>query len=274
VGSDSSAPYTLLSLKEFRSSFPEIHDINPFIIHGYRPHLSPSQCFSSAINVHNESVNIWSHAFAAVFFAIATSLVVGAYASVIPITDTLIITTYLTTAVACMTTSAAYHTLCASSPETRKTLAKCDWLSIIALMLVSDFPFIYYPFQNDPQIVCAYTSLIAIAASVVAFTISHNKMHTKNRTRIAAFLALIAIASIHIVHAHISCPECAIPSIAIQPFAMYAVGLCFFCSKFPERIRPQSFHTWFNSHQIWHICVVVGATLHFISIMALRDIAR
>ena len=44
----------------------------------------------------------------------------------------------------------------------------------------------------------------------------------------------------------------------IRSFACYAVGVSFYSSQAPESLFPGRFHLFFASHQLWHVCVVIG----------------
>lgn len=39
----------------------------------------------------------------------------------------------------------------------------------------------------------------------------------------------------------------------------YGIGVTFMITKWPELRWPDRFDYWFQSHQIWHVCVVLGA---------------
>ncbi|KAF9238451.1 hypothetical protein DTO006G1_9196 [Penicillium roqueforti] len=45
------------------------------------------------------------------------------------------------------------------------------------------------------------------------------------------------------------------------------IGVLFYATHFPESWKPGSFDIWGSSHQIFHIAVVIGATIHLYGIL-------
>ena len=43
----------------------------------------------------------------------------------------------------------------------------------------------------------------------------------------------------------------------------YIIGVIFMITKWPESRWPGKFDYWFQSHQIWHVCVVIGALIQY-----------
>ena len=48
-------------------------------------------------------------------------------------------------------------------------------------------------------------------------------------------------------------------------YFMFALGLFFYLSNFPERYYPGKFDIWFQSHQLWHVFVFFGVFVHFVN---------
>ena len=42
-------------------------------------------------------------------------------------------------------------------------------------------------------------------------------------------------------------------------YSLYALGIVFYISRFPERLFPGRFDLLGASHQLWHCCVVLAA---------------
>jgi len=49
--------------------------------------------------------------------------------------------------------------------------------------------------------------------------------------------------------------------------AFYLGGAFLYGSRIPERHYPGKFDFWFHSHQIFHICVLVAALLHYVGLV-------
>lgn len=48
----------------------------------------------------------------------------------------------------------------------------------------------------------------------------------------------------------------------VETFAWYVLGVVFYALQIPERFWPGAFDLFGSSHQLWHICVVLGALQH------------
>lgn len=53
---------------------------------------------------------------------------------------------------------------------------------------------------------------------------------------------------------------------------LYLVGALLYATRTPERFFPGKFDIWFQSHQLFHMCVVIAAFTHYygISEMAMK----
>jgi len=257
------------SLKEYTTAYPEIKDTNKYILTGYRPHSCAVKCIDSTMEVHNETINIWTHGFGAMFFLTVTVLASITYAKMMPMVEYALTIAYLSSVTLYMFLSTAYHTFNSYSPKARTVLSKLDWIGIIILMVASDAPVLYYSFKSNHTLLASY-SIAVISSAVVAIAIvTSEKTYNNARLRSATFLILVSIGLAHVVHVYNICPTCNFHVLALQSFVFYGIGYVFFATKFPECVYPGKVDIAVNSHQIWHMCVVVAAILHFISIMTM-----
>ncbi len=49
--------------------------------------------------------------------------------------------------------------------------------------------------------------------------------------------------------------------------SLYVLGALTYASRIPERFLPGKFDFWGQSHQLFHLCVVVAAVLHYKSVI-------
>jgi len=49
--------------------------------------------------------------------------------------------------------------------------------------------------------------------------------------------------------------------------ASYLIGALLYASQVPESFLPGKFDLFFNSHQIFHFCVLLSAILHYIGLV-------
>jgi adiponectin receptor len=45
--------------------------------------------------------------------------------------------------------------------------------------------------------------------------------------------------------------------------ASYIIGALIYINRIPERFRPGKHDIWGSSHQIFHICVIIGVIFHY-----------
>lgn len=153
---------------------------NAFILSGYRQsRASYAHALRSLFYLHNESVNIWSHllgALTAVASAVyAWSAVQPRYESATR-ADVLAFACFFGGAVLCLGMSATFHLLIAHSEAVMKWGNKLDYTGIVALIVGSYVPAIYYGFFCKPNLVVVYLSLVSVLLS------SHDRQLTMGRS--------------------------------------------------------------------------------------------
>lgn len=133
---------------------------NAFILSGYRQsHGSYAHSFRSLFYLHNESVNIWSHLLGAIVFlasaAYVDRVVRPRYESASS-ADVLVFACFFGGAVVCLGMSATYHTLSNHSDTVSKWGNKLDYTGIVALIVGSYVPALYYGFFCLPNLMASY----------------------------------------------------------------------------------------------------------------------
>lgn len=135
---------------------------NAFILSGYR-RSSNSYIASvlSVFTVHNESVNIWTHALGAMLVVplsvwyLYASLLAPRYPSAGP-ADELAFACFLGGAALCLGMSATYHMLSNHSEAVAKWGNKLDYSGIVCLIVGSYVPALYYGLYCEPALMRAY----------------------------------------------------------------------------------------------------------------------
>lgn len=144
---------------------PEWRRDNAFILSGYRQSQnSYAHSFRSLFYMHNESVNIWSHLLGAIVFlagaAYVDRVVRPRYASASS-TDVLVFACFFGGAVVCLGMSATFHTLLNHSATVAKWGNKLDYTGIVALIVGSYVPALYYGFFCLPNLMTAYLWVVS-----------------------------------------------------------------------------------------------------------------
>lgn len=139
---------------------------NAFIRSGYRSAARGSYVHSlrSLFYLHNESVNIWSHLLGALVAAATAAylycVIRPRYASASP-ADLVVFSCFFSGAVLCLGMSATFHALMDHSAEVARWGNKLDYTGIVALIMGSYVPALYYGFFCQPALLTLYLSLVS-----------------------------------------------------------------------------------------------------------------
>ncbi|KAI8579882.1 hypothetical protein K450DRAFT_239531 [Umbelopsis ramanniana AG] len=258
---------------------PEWLRDNAYITDGYRPQLdSYVKCAKSVFYLHNEFVNIWSHALGFALFCFL-GVVVSWKTVFVPIADTrtmgdiVFFYTFIAGAMSCLGLSSTYHCLSCHSEPVAAYWNRCDYLGIITLILGSYYPMVYYGFYCHPYLQIFYmTAISAIGtATACATMMKHFRTPTYRWMRTSLFLAMGLSGIIPICHGIINFGfAMAFQSISLGHMiamgAFYVVGALLYGHRIPEKWYPGKFNIWGSSHQIFHVFVVIAAISHYIGV--------
>lgn len=137
---------------------------NAFIHGGYRQiRGSYAHCARSLFYLHNESVNIWSHLLGALV-AVGSAAYVGGivrprYESA-DAADAAVFACFFGGAVVCLGMSATFHAVLDHSQAVAKWGNKLDYTGIVALIVGSYVPALYYGFFCQPVLFKAYLYVV------------------------------------------------------------------------------------------------------------------
>jgi adiponectin receptor len=248
---------------------------NAFLLTSYR-HDTPSltHVVKSALTLHNETVNIWSHLLAAVFFAgvswWAYVVVKPRYEASADTADVLVFAAYLAGAVACLGMSATYHAVSSHSETVARLGNKLDYGGIVALIVGSFIPTLYYGFFCRPSLMVPYMSMIVLLGAACAAFACVDVFRTPawRPYRASMFVALGLSGVIPVVHGLVLDGLGTVDQrmglrYVLVEAALYISGAGLYVMRFPERRFPRVFDIWGSSHQIFHICVVCACMFHF-----------
>ncbi|CAI6335795.1 unnamed protein product [Periconia digitata] len=260
---------------------------SPYILTHYRP---PSNSCQTSIQslflyLHNETMNTWTHLLPALVLALALPLLqfhISRIYAEAPWIDRFMLTLSPMAALITFSLSATYHTLNNHSPFVSSSCLLMDFGGILVLILCSFVSAIYMGFYNFPFERRLYWTMIGVLIATSALLVLHPRLQgMKYRThRTSAFVLTVLSGfgpTFHGMYIHgvsKGFHECGIKWWLAEGFC-YAVGVVFFVSRFPERwawsSTPGADGVWFKrsrfdvfggSHQIFHICVVLGAACH------------
>ena len=174
-------------------------------------------------------------------------------------------------AVVCLGLSAVFHNFRYMSEHICDKLATLDYAGICVLIMGSSYPPIWYAFACSGVANEKYFFVVMISITcTIAFTILNIPKYAGGEYRafratlfvvlgLSAVLPLIYLSSI-------SDPQ------NVSYFngwsyalggAWYIGGAIVFATEMPEKCFPRRFDMVGASHQIFHICVLLGAWTHF-----------
>lgn len=136
---------------------------NQYILAQYRPasysfHVS----FQSLFYLHNESVNIHTHLLGAPVFLFIAFIAYAFAVHSVSGSDILAFGCFVLGAVFCLSMSAIFHTISNHSPLVNRLGNQLDYVGIVALIVGSFIPSIYYGFYCDPVLQKVYWAMASL----------------------------------------------------------------------------------------------------------------
>lgn len=246
---------------------------NEYIVSAHRPpSYSYMACMKSILQLHSETGNIWSHGLGAIGFAIYALYFY--LADVVPgmdFYDRLAFAVFFLASVGCMGMSAIYHTLACHSNRICTLTCKLDFTGITVLIFGSFYPWLYFTFYKHPYLRCLYgITGTASALATIKMSLSDKFAQAHYRgVRSAIYIAYAMICGVlPVVH---FCVMYGLGTLANEFFILrfacmvsaYVIGAIFYSLRVPERHWPGRFDYAGQSHQIMHVCVVIGNLAHY-----------
>jgi adiponectin receptor len=248
---------------------PDWQKDNGFIRSGYRVNATLTESFWSIFAIHNETGNIWSHLLGGMLF-----LVLGIhnfYEEHSDIGEKWTMCLFFVGACTCFFTSAVYHACLGTTSKIVIFLVRCDFIGIILFIGATFNANTYYNFKCDSTYY-VYTSAFVVTFTCVLITIfipAFERSHFRPFRGMLFFsFGLQLVAPV----AHRAILTGALSTQAhfyfICETISFATGVYLYIKRIPERYKAGKFDIWFNSHQLLHSFVVLGAFLHY---LALRE---
>ncbi|VDN25745.1 unnamed protein product [Gongylonema pulchrum] len=261
---------------------PEWLQDNEYLRHGHRPPLpSFTECFRSILSVHTETGNIWTHLIGCVAFALLAAWFMTRPDTDIRFQEKVVFSFFFAGAIICLGMSFAFHTVSCHSVAVVRIFCKLDYMGISLLIIGSFVPWIYYGFycRREPKITyIAMVCVLGLGAVIVSLWDKFSESRYRP-LRAGVFLSMGCSGVVPTVHFMITdgvrtlFEEAAFHWLLLMAL-LYIVGTLFYATRVPERFFPGKCDILFQSHQLFHICVVVAAFVHYygISEMAMHRI--
>ncbi|KAJ2901556.1 ADIPOR-like receptor SPBC12C2.09c [Zalerion maritima] len=266
---------------------PDWRRDNPSILSGYRPESnSYVDSIRSVFEVHNESVNIWSHllgslAFLGLFvYAIhyGWEHVVDPRYETATKGDRLAFACFFLGAVSCMGMSATFHCLSNHSQRVQKWGNKLDYSGIVILIVGSYVPALYYGFYCAEDLMAWYGgAIVALGLACMAVSwLEYFRQPAFRTFRASIFVGLGVSGVVPVIHGvflygyTLMNHKMGLNWVLLQGI-LYITGATTYALRFPEKKWPGRFDIWGSSHQIFHWFVVAAATSHLVGMVKAFD---
>lgn len=257
----------------YHSQLPMWLRNNEFIVAGHRPPAySYRKCLKSIFQLHSETGNIWSHGLGAIGWVIYVCYFY--FADVIPgldIYDQLVFGVFFLASIGCLGMSSIYHTLACHSNKVCTVTCKLDFTGITVLIFGSFVPWLYFTFYNHPNLRLLYGitgTVSALATIKMSLNDEFGQAHYR-AVRSAIYIAYAMICGVlPVFHFCVMYgPLELIENYFLLRFALmvasYVVGAFMYSIRVPEKYWPGRFDYAGQSHQIMHVCVVIGNIAHY-----------
>lgn len=255
---------------------------NHHIHTGYRPASSSFLVsFQSLAYLHNETVNIYSHLLPSMLAVPAAFQLYRAlatrYETASP-ADIIAFGCFFAGAAFCLGVSATYHTTVNHSPRVACIGNTLDYVGIVALIVGSFIPSVYYGFYCIPALQRLYWTMIC----TIGFGCSCVSVIPQFRTprwrpfRAAMFVGMGLSAVFPVIHGlqlygvEQMTRQIGLWWLLLQGF-LYILGAGIYAIRVPERLKPGKFDIVGSSHQIFHVLVDCAAVAHLTGLLKAFD---
>ncbi|TGO64148.1 hypothetical protein BELL_1051g00020 [Botrytis elliptica] len=263
---------------------PEWAKDNEYILSGWRPETNSYwECLKSMGYIHNESGNIYTHFFATVWMVILGSWWNGYANDWYPATnsdDAIIFCLFFLGGTACYILSTVYHLFSNHSHATYLLCLKLDFLGILVVIAGSFPPGLWYTFPcASRQLKFTWIAVDLIAQFCAALLAIFSKSFQAPKMRPLRGLVFSAMASSAFYPIIIKISQVGWTQAnseygaSLYGFAIiiYLCSVTIYALRVTEGWKPGYFDIWGHSHQLFHVGITIGLTVHFLAFFRAVD---
>ncbi|ODV84431.1 hypothetical protein CANARDRAFT_201316 [[Candida] arabinofermentans NRRL YB-2248] len=251
---------------------PEWQQDNHYILTGYvKETNSFFKCYESLFYIQNETVNIFTHLIPESLFPVIPASVISIpkYSNT-TITDYLIFVLFFAGFSTCLSCSATFHCVKCHSYKVASVGSQVDYVGIIALIVTSMVGIIHYSLIDDPKASLIFISMVLVLGfSCLYMTLNPEFKEPHWRPFRAAMFISFGISSVFPILYGLK--VYGVDQIfkraglvwVLGEAVGYISGAVLYAIRVPERFHPGRFDIYGNSHQIFHVLVVLSAFSHF-----------
>jgi adiponectin receptor len=260
-------------------NLPQWLQDNDFLHTGHRPPLNSFQaCFQSIFRIHTETGNIWTHLLGCIAFFVMTLYFASRPEEELSFQDKLVFIIYFIGAITCMGFSFVFHTVHCHSETVGKFFSKLDYCGIAILIMGSFVPWLYYGFYCEPYSWILYLILI-VALGLVAMVVALWDKFSDPGLRPLRAGVFTTFGLIGVIPAlHYGAVEGFFSNFTLISLGwlllmgfLYISGALLYALRVPERFFPGKCDLLFQSHQIFHVLVILAAFVHYHGITKMAE---
>lgn len=226
---------------------------NNYILSGYRrSQTNKLNCLISVFNIHNETINIWTHTVSLIYFV---------YILINNYYNDIIIKLYEIVSIICFIMSTCYHIYMPMSHKNYLLLLKLDLFSIILYIVTTNILIFYYWFWCYKKLINIYmffSGLYLGLGIILLLKIDIIKKYNFILAYYSIYNLGIIISYIHIYNITDGDVDKIIKYKFTEPIKYFFTGFIIYTTKIPERLFPNKFDILGNSHQLWHVFSSIG----------------
>lgn len=184
---------------------------------------------------------------------------------------------FLAGGMSCLACSSLSHLLACHSKGFNLFFWRLDYAGISLMIVCSFFAPIYYAFFCNPYVRLFYLASISVLGVLAIITLLAPALSTPRFRPLRASLFLSmgfsgVIPAAHAVALYWGQPHIFVAlGYELVMAILYATGAGFYVARIPERWKPGAFDIAGQSHQIFHVFVVLGALAHSVATLVILD---
>jgi adiponectin receptor len=224
------------------------------------PRSTLGEVWVTCFEVQNQTINIWSHVVGTLYsLAMGSSVLSRGWSEHAWFTPLIIGSTSM------FALSAGYHALSIMGKESFWRWLGFDYLGIVLQIWGGWVSMMASVLHCQPARLHVYVFVHLLATLYIAAGVLRLAKSSKGGLEQVVWFAVYFVMNVSLVVGHLlhnGSPDAALASTVLHKLAVFfvtqLVGVLFYATKFPEKRFPGKFNLLGNSHQIFHVLVVVG----------------
>ncbi|KAK2646608.1 hypothetical protein Ddye_021803 [Dipteronia dyeriana] len=187
---------------------------------------------------------------------------------------------FLSGTMCCLICSSLSHLLACHSKRFNLFFWRLDYAGISVMIVCSFYAPVYYTFYCNSNPLAIYLTSITVLGVLAIITLLTPALSSPCFRALRATLFLVmgfsgVIPASHALYLHWGHPHISLSlGYELLMGLLYTVGAGFYVSRIPERWKPGAFDIAGQSHQFFHVFVVLGALTHCAATLVIMDFRR